>query len=269
MAKTLLFYDKPVALNREAHRGLRFKQTPGNFSFARSTNSIPLAGVEFAPAARDYPIVFSGSDASNSLAVALVGLSQDENYFVDSNGQWQGAYVPAFVRRYPFVLAEQEGGQFAVCLDETCPGFSAADGEPLFDETGVERPFLKNTLEFLTEYQGRMRQTQTFIQHLHEWALLKSQVIQIAPRDRPRFVLQGMQVVDEQKLMALDESRIQTLFQSGELGWIYAHLISLGNLQRLSVRFEERNPASAGESPQDEAGEHGTAKQHRRRTKPN
>lgn len=269
MAKTLIFYEKPVALNREVHRGLKFKQIPGNFSFARSTNSIPLAGVEFASAARDYPLVFSGSDASNTLAVALVGLTQDENYFVDNDGQWQGAYVPAFVRRYPFVLAEQEGGQLAVCLDEACPGFNAADGEPLFDEAGVERPFLKNTLEFLTEYQGRMRQTQAFIQRLHEWALLKPQVIQVAPEGRPRSVLQGMQVVDEQKLMELDEARVQTLFKSGELGWIYAHLISLGNLQRLSVRFEERNPASAGESPHDKAGERGTVGQQRRRAQSN
>lgn len=244
MAKVLLFYNKPVPLNRDLHRRVRLKQTPGNFSFAQSTNSIPLAGVEFAAAARDYPVVFSGTDIHNTTPVILVGLDQDENYFVDSEGHWQGAYVPAFVRRYPFVLAEKNGEQFTVCVDEAYPGFNAEDGEPLFDEAGKERPFLKSALDFLSEYQGRMRQTQAFVRRLHEWELVKPQVIQVAPKDKPPFALQGIQVVDEQRLLKLDDTRLQTLFRSGELGWIYAHLISLGNLQRLSVRLGQQQATS-------------------------
>ena len=245
MAKTLLFYDRPVPLSREAHHGALFKSAPGNFSFARTTNSVPVAGVEFAAAARDYPVVFSGSDANNTIPVALVGLSQDENYFVDGAGRWQGAYVPAFVRRYPFVLAEKGDGQFTVCVDEAYPGFNAKDGEPLFDADGQERPFLKSTLDFLSEYQGRMQQTQAFVKRLYEWELLKPQVIRIAPKDKPAFVLQGMLVVDEPRLLKLEDARLQTLFRNGELGWVYAHLISLGNLQRLSNRFDERQAVSA------------------------
>ncbi len=241
MAKILLFYDKPVPLNREGHRATRIKYSSGNFNFAKSTNSIPLAGIEFAAAARDYPIVFSGTEVNNTIPVILVGLGTDENYFVDATGQWQGAYVPAFVRRYPFVLAEKGDAQFTVCVDEAYPGFNAEDGEPLFDENGKERPFLKSTLDFLSEYQGRMKQTQVFVQRLYEWELFKPQVIQIAPGNKPRYVMQGLQVVDEQRLLGMDEAHIQTLFRSGELGWVYAHLISLGNLQRLSTRLDLRH----------------------------
>lgn len=266
MAKTLLFYDKPVPLSRETHREARFRQTPGNFSFARSTNSVPLAGVEFAPAARDYPVVFSGTDAGNTIPVILVGLSQDENYFVDDSGQWQGAYVPAFVRRYPFVLADKGDGQFTVCVDEGYPGFNAEDGEPLFDAEGKERPFLKSTLEFLSDYQGRMQQTQQFVRRLYEWQLLKPQVLRVAPRGQPAFALQGMQVVDEAQLLKLEGARLETLLRSGELGWIYAHLISLGNVQRLSSRFDRRQAApAAGVEPTEET----SGRQHRRRSKAN
>lgn len=242
MSKTLLFYEKPVPLNREAHRFARLKYTPGNFSFAKSTNSIPLAGIEFAAAARDYPVVFSGTDAGNTIPVILVGLRRDENYFVDGEGRWQGAYVPAFVRRYPFVLAEKGHDQFTVCVDEAYPGFNVEDGEPLFDAAGKEQPFLKSALDFLSEYQGRMRQTQAFVRRLYEWELLKSQVIQVASKDKPSFVLQGIQVVDEQRLLKLDETRLQILFRGGELGWIYAHLISLANLQRLSTHLHQQQP---------------------------
>lgn len=248
MAKVLLFYNNPVPLNRDLHRRVRVKQTSGNFSFAQSTNSIPLAGVEFAAAARDYPVVFSGADIHNTIPVILVGLSQDKNYFVDGEGHWQGGYVPAFVRRYPFVLYEKDGSQFTVCIDEGYPGFNADDGEPLFDDAGIERPFLKSTLDFLSEYQSRMRQTQDFVRRLHEWKLLKPQVIKIAPAGRAPFVMQGIQVVDEQRLLQLDDTSLRTLFRNGELGWIYAHLISLGNLQRLSVRLDQQQ-ASAVDAP--------------------
>lgn len=269
MAKTLLFYDRPVPLSRETHHGARFRSTPGNFSFARTTNSVPLAGVEFAAAARDYPVVFSGSDASNTIPVALVGLSQDENYFVDAKGVWQGAYVPAFVRRYPFVLAEKGDGQFTVCVDEAYPGFNADDGEPLFDADGKERPFLKSTLDFLSEYQGRMQQTQAFVKRLHEWGLLKPQVIRVAPKGKPVFVLQGMLVVDEPQLLKLDKARLETLFRSGELGWIYAHLISLGNLQRLSNRFDQRQVVSTVAVPDEAEAPTDAGRTGRKRGRPN
>lgn len=268
MPKTLLFYDKPVPLSRDVHRGARFKQLTGDFGFARSTNSIPLAGIEFAAAARDYPVVFSAANAGNILPVALVGLSRDENYFVDGNGQWQGAYVPAFVRRYPFVLAEKDGKEFTVCVDEGYPGFNAQDGEALFDADGQERPFLKNTLQFLGEFQGRMRQTQEFIGRLSEWGLLKPQVIRVTPKGGQASVMQGLQVVDEQRLLKLEAAHVEALFRSGELGWIYAHLISLANVQRLSERFDRRQALAASDADTEAIADNNN-RSHRKRGKPN
>ncbi|MDN5874890.1 MAG: SapC family protein, partial [Sinobacteraceae bacterium] len=83
--KTLLFYVHPVALNRDAHRNLRLVPKPGDYGFAKSTNSVPLAAVEFADACGDYPIVFAGPDKERLIPAVLVGLKADENLFVGSD----------------------------------------------------------------------------------------------------------------------------------------------------------------------------------------
>ena len=118
----VLFYEHPVPLNRVEHKDLRMKVVP-NVKFAMNAHSVPLTGVEFGVAARDLLIVFAGTSVADAGPVALLGLRQNENLYVDANGQWSpDTYVPAFVRRYPFVLAEkpagQEGDDFTVFLDE-------------------------------------------------------------------------------------------------------------------------------------------------------
>ena len=132
----VLFYERPVPLNRNEHKDLRLKGVP-NVKFARNVHSVPLTGAEFAVAARDLLIVFAGVTPADAGPIALLGLRQDENLYVDADGQWaQNAYVPAFVRRYPFVLAEkpagQEGDDFTVFLDERYEGFNTAEGVRLF-----------------------------------------------------------------------------------------------------------------------------------------
>ena len=95
----VIFYERPVPLNRTAHKDLRLKPIP-NMKFALDAHSVPLTGVEFGLAARDLPIVFAGNDIGDAGPVALLGLRQNENLFVDANGQWApNVYIPAFVRR--------------------------------------------------------------------------------------------------------------------------------------------------------------------------
>ena len=100
--------------------------------FAGETNSVILAGVEFSEAAKEYPIVFTQA-GDKVVPVAMLGLRNEENLFVDDKGGWDGRYIPSFVRRYPFVLAETgETGQQAVCIDDAYEGFNDDEGEPLF-----------------------------------------------------------------------------------------------------------------------------------------
>jgi hypothetical protein len=250
----VLFYERPVPLNRNDHKDLRLKPIP-NMKFALSAHSVPLTGVEFGLAARDLPIVFAGNDISEAGPVALLGLRQNENLFVDAEGQWApNAYIPAFVRRYPFVLAEkpagQEGDDFAVFLDEGYEGFGTAEGDRLFNEDGSDTEMLARAVGFLGEFQQHVARTRWFMEQLRKHGLLESRNISLrkgAPDNPEGHVinLNGLFVVNEEKLRQLDEKTAQEFLREGVLGWIYAHLMSMNNLDRLGLRLSEREQGEA------------------------
>lgn len=241
--KQLLIYDRPVVLDRERHRNLKVATTKTGFTFAASVNSLPLATAEFARAACDYPILFAGAEPASVVPAALLGLRADENLMVDVDGNWQpDAYVPAFLRRYPFVLAEKpapaEG--FNVCLDEAWPGLGAEDGEALFAEDGSNSSLLDGAVKFLQEYQAHLERTRAFTARLAELDLLVPKTIRVERASGKSFALDGFFIVDEQRLQALKGKPLQELLKSGDLGWIHVHLMSLVNVERLSRRLDQR-----------------------------
>jgi hypothetical protein len=249
---TLLFYQRPVPLNADVHLNARLGTLDGDFSFSTSTNSIPLAAVEFFDTAREYPIAFTGKEGGPLFPIALIGVRQNENLFVSDEGRWEGRYIPAFVRRYPFVLAEkQDADDFNVYLDEAYPGFGAADGERLFTDQGEHTPLLKQALEFLSNYQGEIKRTRQFVERLQALDLLIPRVLEVVRANQAPLVLQGFSVIDEQKLVALGDAPLLELARSGYLGWIYAHLMSLANVSALAERLDAR--ITAAEAPAAES----------------
>ncbi len=234
---TLLFYQNPVQLNTDRHRLAKLGNVNGDFGFSRETNSIPLAAVEFFEVAREYPIVFSGPEKGPLLPIAMVGIRQNENLYVGAGGQWEGRYVPAFVRRYPFVLAEGEADDFSVFLDESYPGFGAPEGERLFTDSSEYAPILKQALEFLRTYQVETKRTRLFVERLLALNLLVPRVLEFArPGDQP-LVLKGFSVVDEARVNELDDRELLELARRGFLTWVHAHLMSLSNLPVLGDRL--------------------------------
>jgi hypothetical protein len=243
--KQLLIYDRPVVLNRARHRTLRIAALEGNFHFAAALNSLPLAACEFARAACDHPILFAGADAGSVVPAALLGLRAGENLAVDADGRWlEDSYIPAFLRRYPFVLAEKDaagdGEDFHVCLDEAYPGLGEQDGEALFDDAGANSPLLEGAMRFLQEYQAHLKRTRALTTRLHELDLLVPKVVQVQPAAGNGFSLDGLFVVDETRLRALKGRVLQDLLRSGDLGWIHIHLMSLVNVERLCRRLDVR-----------------------------
>lgn len=233
---SLLFYDNPVALNKVDHKHIRIRPQVDDFNFARATNSVILAGVEFSEAAREYPVVFAKAGDS-VVSVALLGLRNEENLFVDEAGQWDARYIPAFVRRYPFVLAETaQEGQRMVCIDEAYPGFDDREGEALFD-AGEPTPLLRQAIDFLEEYQRQYVRTESFIQRLQENDLLIALNARVDLVNGKQFALAGLLVVDEKKLLQMPDAEALALFRSGELAWIYCHLMSLGSMSRMVDRI--------------------------------
>lgn len=244
----VLFYERPVPLNRTQHKDLRLKGLQ-SLKFAANVHSVPLTGVEFALAARDMPILFAGASVEDAGPMALLGLRQNENLFVDANGVWEAnTYVPAFVRRYPFVLAEkpagQEGDDFTVFLDEAYEGFGSTDGDRLFKEDGTDSEILANAVNFLGEFQQHVGRTQWFMQQLRKHDLLEPRNIRLE-KDGKTINLNGLFVVNENKLRELDEKTAHEFLREGVFGWIYSHLLSLANIDRAAQRLDSRESKEA------------------------
>jgi hypothetical protein len=234
-----MYYEKPVLLDRELHRKRRV-QPSASFAFARKANSLYLAGVEFAEASREYAIVFTRGASQAIVPVAVLGLRARENLFVDDKERWTGEYVPAFVRRYPFVLAELPGGTLGVCVDEAFPGLNDRKGEALFDAQGNNTPFLQNALDFLHHYQQEYLRTEAFCRRLEQAGLLTEMNAKADLVDGRSFTIGGLLVVDEKKLLALPDAVALSLFRSGELHLVSLHLASLQNMKKLVDRMAQR-----------------------------
>lgn len=242
--KQLLVYERPLALNRKNHRDLRIRLPANGFAFASQLNSVPLVCGEFSLAARDYPIVFTGPEAGARMPAALLGLVGDDNLFVSEAGEWaEGAHVPAFLRRYPFVVAAAPGAdaQFTVCVDEAVVG-DGADAIRLFDEEGNNSPELEQAMRFLAEYQGQVQKTRAFMDALDEHGLLVERSVKAQREGQTMAVLHGFSVVDGEKLQSLSSEALADLSKNGALGLAYVHLMSLGNVQRLANRLDARKP---------------------------
>jgi hypothetical protein len=246
-AEQPMFYKRVAALNRERHRDWYIDQLQG-FDFARESNSVYLAAVEFAPAAHEYPIVFAPGPAGVVLPVALLGLKPKQNLFTNAAGRWEGRYVPAYVRRYPFILAvDDAGSNFTVCIDEAYSGFNTAkEGERLINDDGSEGPLLKRSLEFLKDYQAQVKLTEVFCARLKSLDILEPMSASVELKSGERFSLTGFMCVKRDALKALPAEVLQELVANDFMELIYAHLLSLGNLQGLMARLPQPAAALAG-----------------------
>ena len=229
-----LFYKSVVPLDRKAHARLRVRNSP-NFLFAADAPLLPLLTAEFAPVAREYPIVFM-KDEGTVIPVALTGMPQGKNLFLDANGRWDARYVPAYVRRFPFVFAETAPEQYTVCIDTTSDLLDEKEGTALFESNGEPSAALKDTIKRLEEYQRVMNFTRSFMQRLSAANLLMEANAKAELPDGRSYVWRGFSTVDEARFRELPEATLKEWFTSGELGLVYAHLLSLGTLSDLLRR---------------------------------
>lgn len=268
--RTLLLYQRPTLLRQDEHRNLKLSYNASDFSFAAQSNSFLLAASEIPEASLQYPIVFIGKDGGPYSLAVLVGLTDRQNLFVSAQGQWAGdSYVPAFVRRYPFVLLEEAPDNLAVGFDAAYPGFGDSAEQALFDAGGKPSPLLQHAIGFLEGFHAEMTLTRSFAERLAALGLLVPRVVEVSsgPRKAPR-VLQGFFAVDPAKLAALPAADLAALAAGPELGWIYLHLNSLRLVNRLAARvdaqaarevFPADAPVTVGTLPNQEPGAAGAA----------
>lgn len=227
----MLFYDHVEALNSETHAQWRIAPQ-ASWAFAAKTHAVPLLAQEFAAAQADYTIAFAKDEAGTYMSVALLGLKAEQNLFVNAQGQWQqGAYIPAYVRRFPFAPAG-EGDKMVVVM-ETRSGVVGpfAEGEPLFDN-GQPTETLQRALGLVEAFHREAQGTQAFCRWLDEQQLLTPVTAEVRTGEQAAHRLDGMWVVDETQFNALADDEVLKQFKSGQLAWVYAHLMSLKNLSK-------------------------------------
>jgi hypothetical protein len=219
-------------LTAERHGGLKLR--PIGYGFAARIHAIPLAAEEFGSAMRSMPIVFT-SEAPHA-PLGLCGLRAGQNHFVDSAGSWQqGAYIPAYLRRYPFFLARvsPESQQLVLCVDPQAPHISTTEGEAVFTADAKPTEALDRAFAFTKAVEEAMLRTRAMADGLAELGLLKPSVVQFQHDGKPMRV-DGFCAVDRQALMALPADKLATLRDRGWLEAIYAHLLSVGGMSELA-----------------------------------
>ena len=219
-------YSKVEPLRADRHGDLRLKPAQ-DMSFARSLNSILLMTTEFPSAALNYPIVFAKL-AEGVMPFVVTGYKQGENIYVGEDGQWrENFYIPAFVRRYPFIFMEnKEQNNLALCIDAACEGLGEEEGDPLYEE-GKPAALTNRALNFAKAYHTEAQKSSAIVKQIEEAGLLVERNAQFTLPDGEKTVVSGFSVVDEQKLNELDDEAFIALRKSGALAAIYCHLMSM------------------------------------------
>lgn len=226
-----VFYSRPRPVNPVVDRG-RSLGPLADFGFARATNSVVISAVEFPHIVRSYPIVFT--TAEPRAAIAILGLEAKENLFVTADGNWQpNTYIPAYVRRYPFILMEQpEKNEFVLCIDEDAGVLTNSDDRPLFKDDAPTQ-LIQDALTFCREFQEQTAITSAFVTALVEHDLLTRNEARVTLNSGKQMTLRDFSVIDEAKFNALPDEVFLDWRRRGWLHLVYVHLLSMGNWSNL------------------------------------
>ena len=233
----VLFYSKPEPLNPEVHGNIGLRRIDGPFAFAAGSQIAPLTVAEFPMASGSYPIIFAG-DRRQPLVV--MGVNTGANMFIQANGLFEpGLYIPAYIRRYPFVLANDPANeQLVVCIDRAAKMLGELPDLPFFDHSGQPTEYTKNCIQFCNDFETENRRTESFVALLTELDLLETRKQMFTPTNPDGTFGQAQEIaeyfaVSEDKLKALPDAKLREMMDNGALPQIYAHLISLNGWDRL------------------------------------
>mgnify|MGYP000866628790 FL=1 len=247
-----------LAVSPENH-GQKSWRAASNYQFA---STVPMGSVvlsELGKVASIFPMVLVERQGGFEL-VALFGLQNGQNLFVDPQGRWMARYIPARLRAYPFSLAFREGlPDPLLCVDESSGLVGEiGDGEPFFETSGKLAPQLQSFVNFLGALEKERRATATAIEAIVKLQLLKPLKIKGAaldPADQSSSDFTGLHAIDESRLQALDAADLAALRDQRGLSLAYAQLLSLYQLESLDLllhlRRQRQTSAEAPASPQD------------------
>jgi hypothetical protein len=233
----VLFYSKPEPLAPELHSKLGVNRMEGPFKFAKAGHAIPLTVGEFPLAAVTGPIIFVGDE---KLPLAVMGLNAGDNMFVRPDGTFEpGVYIPAYVRRYPFVFANDDvNQQMVLCVDRAAEFVTEGGDLPFFDENGQPTEYTKSCMEFCNNFEMERQRTMSFVEILKDLDLFELKTAVFTPPNPDGAPGEPQKIADyfgvsEEKLNKLPAKKFVELRDNGALAQIYAHLVSLVGWDRL------------------------------------
>ena len=245
----VLMYNKPEPLSLEAHGDLGLINSDRPFAFAFAANAVPVQVTEFGPASINYPVIFAGPERT---PLAIMSVRPEENLFITEGRFDPDAYIPAFIRRYPFVTAANpENDQVIVCIDTSAGFLTRHGGDVKLFENGEPTAYTKNAIEFCQNFEMERQRTESFVNLMKELDLFEDRKQMITPANDDGTPGEPIQLSDyfavsEQKLKALPADKLVQLRDTGALQQIYAHINSLLNWDRLVARTLLSAPQETG-----------------------
>lgn len=234
-----LLYEGLEPISREKHGKMKLRRMD-KVPAAGRTHAVPITVEEFGLAQRFFPIIFSAGD--EPVPLALMGLNEGINTFLDEDGLpiVNDIYIPAYLRRYPFMLARlnPDSEELSLCFDPTSDTIGDfKDGEPLFDKDGKPTEVINDLLRFSEQFEAAGRRTAFFMQELKDMDLLMEGEVAIQPEGMEQpFVYRGFQMVNEEKFRELSGDKLRKMNQNGMLPIVMAHLFSLALTRDIFLR---------------------------------
>ncbi len=232
----VLMYEDPQPLTFEKHGKMGVKQVEKPFQFMEKSHFMPLTAPEFGPASTAFPIIFAGDEKT---PLGVMGIRANENLFVNDGIYNNLFYMPAFARRYPFVLAgDQQNDRFIVCVDEKAECVVEKDPTQNFFDGDQPTQFTNDAFEFLKQFEQDRRATEAMVERFKELDLFEQKEMNFQGQNPDGTPAEKQKIADyfaitDEKIRALDPKIQAEFINNGFMAVAYSHMISLNNWQRL------------------------------------
>jgi hypothetical protein len=242
MNKQMMFYEHAVPVSARHHGDVSI-ETGGGYAFAANAAAVPIMALEFILAASEYAIVFTTIGEEVFPAVVL-GMRNDQNLYLGTDGKWNANYVPAFIRRYPFVLAASADRKtLTLCIDDSYAGLNReGKGQRLFDSELKPTEYTQQVLNFQQTFQSHFQSTRMFCRRLKELGVLETSSVRVTSSGGGKVGLGGFLVANRKKLREVPDDKLLAMAKSDELELLHLHLYSLRNFAEMKDRLPPASP---------------------------
>ena len=234
--KQLLIYENITPISSKEHAKLSIESVD-ELSFTKDLIAVPLMASEFISAVCEFVIVFAG-EGKEIAPYAVLGVKENENLYLQEDGTFSSKYVPAFIRRYPFVFSSpDEGENLTLCIDTSYKGCNFdGRGDALFDAAGGRTDHLNRTLEFMEGYDVEFHKTKAFCEKIAELDILEPLTANMSSNSGEELSLTGFYGINRNKVKELSSDALKSLAITDSLELLYLQMLSINNFELLIDR---------------------------------